>query len=193
MRLLNKYINTVVKRTTQSKGTEFVQGGRGHRGGRGRGNRGGRRNKPFKKEYCKDKEYFNCKKKGHPSMRLPEAEKDANAASSSSRYSQAKSITKITKYFKKMKNDFTQLQQLQESNSDLYDDDDEEENSHFQIADRGFQFTKLNREFDPHITNIFNQAPYFNNNLDLREIILLDSQSTMDLFCNQALVTETYK
>ena len=29
--------------------------------------------------------------------------------------------------------------------------------------------------------------------MDLREIILLDSQSKMDFFCNQALVTETYK
>ena len=63
----------------------------------------------------------------------------------------------------------------------------------FQIADRVFQFTQLNREFEPHITKLFNQAPDFNNKLDLREIILFNSQSTMDLFCNQALVTETYK
>ena len=46
---------------------------------------------------------------------------------------------------------------------------------------------------EPHIAKIFNQAPYFNNKVDLREIILLDSQSTMDFFCKQALVTETYK
>ena len=64
---------------------------------------------------------------------------------------------------------------------------------HFHIADRGFQFTQLSGEFDPYIAKIFNQAPDFNNKLDLREIILLDSQSTMDLFCNQALVTEIYK
>ena len=51
----------------------------------------------------------------------------------------------------------------------------------------------MNREYDPHIANLFNQAPEFDNKLDLREIILLDSQSTMDFFCNQALVTETYK
>ena len=90
-----------------------------------------------------------------------------------------------------MKKAFTQLQQLQESDSDLSDDDEEEKNSHFQIADRGFQFTQLNRELEPHIANLFNQAPDFDNNLDLRKIILLDSQSTMDLFCNQTLVTET--
>ena len=43
---------------------------------------------------------------------------------------------------------------------------------------RGFQFTQFNREFEPHISKLFNQALYFNNKLDLREIILLDSQST---------------
>ena len=90
-----------------------------------------------------------------------------------------------------MKKSYTQLQKIQESDSNLSDDVDEEENSHFQIVDRGLQFTQLNREFKPHIAKLFNQAPDFNNNLDLREIILLDSQSTMDFFCNLSLVTET--
>ena len=81
-----------------------------------------------------------------------------------------------------MKKAFTQLQQLQYSDSDLYDDDEEEKNSHFQISDRGFQFTQLNREFEPHIAKFFNQTPDFNNKMDLREIILLDSQYTMYLF-----------
>ena len=52
---------------------------------------------------------------------------------------------------------------------------------------------QLNQEFDPHIAKLFNQAPDFSNKLDLRKIVLLDSQSTMDLFYNQALITETYK
>ena len=51
----------------------------------------------------------------------------------------------------------------------------------------------MNREFEPHIAKLLNQAQYFNNKLDLREIILLDSQSTMDLFFNLELVTETFK
>ena len=107
---------------------------------------GGRGNKTFDKEYWKDKEFSNCNKKGHPSISCPEAEKDAANASSSSRSSQAKSVTKLTKGFKKMKKAFTQLQQLQESDSKLFDDDDDEEqNLRFQIADRGFQFTQLNR------------------------------------------------
>ena len=43
------------------------------------------------------------------------------------------------------------------------------------------------------IAKLFNQSPDFNKNLDLREIILLYSQSTIYLFCNPALVTETSK
>ena len=75
MHLFNKYIKTVVKRTTQSKGTEFVKSGRDHRGGRGRGNRGERGNKPFDKENWKYKECFNFNKKVHSSTSCPEIEK----------------------------------------------------------------------------------------------------------------------
>ena len=71
LHLLNKYSKTVVQRTTQSKGLAFVKGGRGHSGGRDRDNRGGRGNKPLDKEYWKDKECFNCNKKGHPSTSCP--------------------------------------------------------------------------------------------------------------------------
>ena len=55
-----------------------------------------------------------------------------------------------------MKKASTQLQQLQDSDSDLSDDNDEGKNPHFQISDRGFQFKQLNREFEPHIAKLFN-------------------------------------
>ena len=76
--------------------------------------------------------------------------------------------TKLTKDFNQMKKYFTQLQQLQDSDSDLSNDDEEEKNSHFQISDRGFQLTPLNQESEPHIAKLFNQALDFNNKLDLR-------------------------
>ena len=123
----------------------FVQGGRGHKGGRGRGDRFGRGNKPFDKYYWKDKECFNCQKKGHPPKSCPEAEKDSDNASSSSWSSQVKSITKLTKDFKKMGKYFTHWQQLQESDSDLSGDNDEDKALHLQIAGRGFQFTPLKK------------------------------------------------
>ena len=58
MHLLDKYSNTVVQITMQSKVQAFVQGGRGHRGGRGRDNRVGRGKKQFDKDYWKDKEFL---------------------------------------------------------------------------------------------------------------------------------------
>ena len=78
-------------------------------------------------------------------MIFPETEKDADNASSSSWFIQAKSVTKLIKDFKKMKKSFIQLQQLQESDSYLSCDKDEDESSHFQIAGRGFIFTPLNK------------------------------------------------
>ena len=60
-----------------------------------------------------------------------------------------------------------------------------------------FQFTQLDEEFETCISSIFNQTDGRNlgikTNLDLREVILLYSQSTIDLFCNQALVEKTTK
>ena len=55
MHLLDKYSKTVLQRRTQSELTAFMQGDIGHRGGRGKYNRGLSRNKPFDKEYWKDK------------------------------------------------------------------------------------------------------------------------------------------
>ena len=115
-------------------------------------------------------------------MSSPEAEKDDDDTSSSSWYIQANIVTNITKDFKKTKKAFTHLQQLQESESNISDDDDEDDASHFQIAGSWFQFTQLNQELEPRIVKLFNQAQEVNNNLDLREIIILDSHSTMDLF-----------
>ena len=89
-----------------------MQDGRGHRGGRGWGDIGGSVNKPLDKEYWKDKECFNYNRKGHPSIILPEVEKDVDDASSSSRYSQEKNLTKLTKDFEKMIKSFIHLQQL---------------------------------------------------------------------------------
>jgi hypothetical protein len=58
-----------------------------------------------------------------------------------------------------------------------------------------FKWTKLSslrsstRKFEPIIVKLFKQAGS-SIKLDLKEVILLDSQSTMDLFCNEALVSK---
>jgi hypothetical protein len=63
--------------------------------------------------------------------------------------------------------------------------------SHFQM-DAALQFAQVYKEFEPTITNIFKQAGS-SVKIYLREVILLDSQYTMDLFCNAALVSKTCK
>jgi hypothetical protein len=52
--------------------------------------------------------------------------------------------------------------------------------------DVALQFAQVENEFEPRIAKLFKQAGS-KIKPDLREIILLDSQSTMDLFCNAAL------
>ena len=87
-----------------------------------------------------------------------------------------------------MKKAFTQLQTTIEADSDLSNSDTEEEDSHFQFEANGFQFTQVERDFEPRIAQLFKQTHGTKIKLDLKEVILLDSQSTMDLICNRALV-----
>ena len=88
----------------------------------------------------------------------------------------------------------TQLAQLKEADdSDLSDSDEDEEVSHFQMSKNQFQFTQIKSNFEPQIAKLFKQShggKKFGTKvkLDLKEVLLLDSQSTMDLFCNRALV-----
>jgi hypothetical protein len=72
LHLLDKYSKTITPRTGQSKGASFAQ-----KGAKGKGNKagkgsGGKSNKPYDKEYWKDKECYKCAKKGHPSTHLGE-------------------------------------------------------------------------------------------------------------------------
>ena len=76
-------------------------------------------------------------------------------------------------------------------------DSDEEEDSHFQV-DSGqlvLQFTQVDGVFEPAIASLFKQAHNKKArtvNLDLRKVILLDNQSTMDLICNADMVVKIF-
>jgi hypothetical protein len=85
----------------------------------------------------------------------------------------------------------TQLEKLKEADSDLSGSEDDNDQSHFQM-DAAIQFAQVDNEFEPTIANLFKQVGSLVK-IDLQEVILLDSQSTMDLFCNAALVSKTYK
>jgi hypothetical protein len=59
-------------------------------------------------------------------------------------------------------------------------------------VDQALQFAQLDKKFEPRITRLFKQTGS-SIKLDLKEFILLDSQSNMDLFCNAALAINTIK
>jgi hypothetical protein len=63
--------------------------------------------------------------------------------------------------------------------------------SHFQV-DQALQFAQIDKKFEPRIAKLFKQAGS-SIKLDIKEVILLDSQSTTDLFCNTALVSKIRK
>ena len=74
--------------------------------------------------------------------------------------------------------------------SDLSDSDESKGELHFQFHEHDeFQFVQVETEFKPQITNLFKQRHGPKLKLNLRQVILLDSQSTIDLLCNKALVT----
>ena len=75
--------------------------------------------------------------------------------------------------------------------SDL-SDSDQDESSHFQT---GLQFTQFKKQFERRIAKLFKQTHAMKSKikLKLREVILLDSQSTMDLMCNKAMVAKIFK
>jgi hypothetical protein len=170
------------------KDLSFAQkGGRGGRGSRGRATI------PFDKEYWKDKTCFNCGEKGHPSSSCTKAA----VANDDDSASIAQSVKKLAKDTKNLKKAFTQLQKTNERDSDLSGSESEEEDSHFQFGD-GFQFAQMKVkqtaiEFEPRIAKLFKQTHGTKIKLHLKKVILLDSQSTMDLICDPALVESTFK
>ena len=108
--------------------------------------------------------------------------------------STADSVQKLEKDLKLMKNNFatvnTQLTQLKEAadESDMSDTAEYEEDSHLQL-----HFAQVEQNFEPRIATILNQFASHESKLDLTQVILLDNQSTMDLFCNESLVSMTYE
>ena len=109
-------------------------------------------------------------------------------------------MKKLAKDAKKMSMLFTmvetQLQSMKKAASNMYEYEDEDKASHFHmdkinVGKSKFQFAQLDKKFEPCIASLFNQTADHNaiikTNLDLRGDVLLDSQSTMDLFCNRGL------
>jgi hypothetical protein len=192
LHILDKYSKTVVAKVTHSEGNSFAQKGARGGGNRSRsGNVKGRDSSTYDKKYWNDKECYKFHKKGHPATYCPKKPSDDDDRSTASASS---SIKKLKKDLKSIKKAFTtvntQLAQLKEADSDISESEGEEA-SHFQV-DQALQFAQLDNKFEPRIAKLFKQAGY-SIKLDLKDVILLDSQSTMDLFCYEALVRKINK
>jgi septal ring factor EnvC (AmiA/AmiB activator) len=133
---------------------------------------------------------------GHPSWSCPNKKEKGKGKDKSksdddekSVKSTASSVKKLTNEMKKMQKKYesvnTQLKALQEADSDL--SESEEETSHFQFEELAHGFTQVDDPM-PRIATLFKQS-HNKSRLDLTKVILLDSQSTMDLFCNRKLVS----
>jgi hypothetical protein len=192
LHFLDKYSNTAIAKVTQYEGTSFAQSsGRG--GGCGGRSGNGKSHDNFDKEYWKDKTCYKCEKNRRPANKCPK--KSNNYNNEKSMASTASHVKKLKKDFKSMNKAFTtvdtQLEKLKEVDSDLSGYEDDDDQSHFQM-DAALQFAQVDKECEPTITNLFKQAGS-SVKIDLREVILLDSQSTMDLFFNAALVSKISK
>jgi hypothetical protein len=190
LHILDKYSKTAVIISTNSKGASFAQR---------RGASANRKKESFDKAYWKGKTCYKCNGKDHPASHCPttvksekadKAEKDKDDASTAS------SINRLKNEIKKMSKVFTtvsaKLKQLKEAESDLSGSNAEEEASHFQCQDV-FQFTQLKTKFEPLILKLYKQSHRTKITLNLKQVKLLDSQSTINLFCNKTLVDKTYK
>ncbi len=127
-----------------------------------------------KKNPYEHKECFVCGKKGHGAKKCPSRPKREGDYSSDSSKSSKKSI--VEDFAKKLKNaskQFAQLQaQLEEGDSESSDEDQ----SHFQF------------DAVPNDVMLKQSKGKLLADLNLRNFILLDNQSTMSVFCNRKLV-----
>jgi hypothetical protein len=113
----------------------------------------------------------------------------SDALPEKSHSSLAKSVKKLEKNRKKA---FAQIKEPTKD-SDISESDPSQGESHFQVTGDELQSTQVESEFEPRIAQLFKQAHGSNMMLDLREIILLDSQSTMDLTSNPNLVKRIFR
>ena len=91
------------------------------------------------------------------------------------------SIKKLEKGFRKMQKTLTQInEKINEGN----ESDISEEDSHFQFA---FTQIILNDAY-PRVADIMEQSHKLLMGLNMREVILLDSQSMICVFCNKKLL-----
>ena len=182
-----------------SEESSFSQGdvNKGNEGRGGRNKRGGD-DKIYDKNYCKDKKCYKRGKKGNPVSYYTKTKRDKEnedkiTGSNSSRASAKKLVKGLNNMSREFTTVKTQIQKLKEADYDLYESEDEDEASHFYMAEINFgkskfEFEQLDKEFEPRIAILFNHNGGHKFGIkikpNLSEVILLDIKRTMDPFCN---------
>jgi hypothetical protein len=176
------------------QGTAFAQkGGQTKKGNEKKGSdKPKAEKKDFDKEYFKDLPWFKCRKKGHPQLHCPTKTHDDDNSSISSRLSRSSKSGRKPKtkdfenQFKNLKKSFAQLKSAQEGN---LDSNSSEEMSHFQYGSRINGGGCLPEAL---MDMAFKQSKKGFQWFDLRVVVLLHNQSTVDIFCNKEFVSNIW-
>ena len=170
---LDRYSKTTPAPAT-SEGTSFAQKGaqKGKSSKKGTGGGSSDKKKEGDGEKSKDPyadmKCFKCGKTGHPACFCPnDSDKSSSASSGRLKGSLAKQLSLVKK-------SFAQLQAALENENESVSSSNEQ--SHFQFM---------------HIKIVLSQNS--SGDVDLRNVILLDSQSTVSLFCNPNFVSSFSK
>ncbi len=184
--LLNKYDERKLPpATAASKGITFAQKGKKKTDEKKKKDDGNQdKSKSPDIDYWKDKECFFCSKKGHPAAKCPSTKKSNDADNLSSISSKSNKLEELEKKFKKQ---FTQLKAQLEQDDEVSDSEDEK--SHFQFTQHFSLFNHYVPPIECHNEVTLKQSKGKLGNLNLQEVILLDNQSTMSLFCNCRMVS----
>jgi hypothetical protein len=145
--------------------------------------------KDFDKKYFRDLPCFKCGKKGHPQLHWPTKTDDDDNSSISSRLSRSSKLGRKPKIkdfenqFKNLKKSLVQLKLAQEGSSDS---DSSEEMLHFQYGSRINGGGCLPEAL---MDMAFKQSKKGLWGFNLRAVVLLDNQLTVNIFCNKELVS----
>jgi len=175
--LMNDFKPLVIEGTAPvaAQGTAFAQ----KKQGPGTGGTDPDKEWNYNKEYFKDKECHNCGKKRHP-LRCCTQKKKAPAGlgddKSTSSSKSSKSIKSLTKQIKTLKKSVSALQSHQEDIDNDSSLSSVEGDTHFQYACAAIGTSH------PKIAMALKSRKAWD--LDLRNVWLLDNQSTFDLCCN---------